>query len=71
MILYDKNCIIYMYIYFVGLSLGIFVSCMNRNKDGIPFYGGEFVDVLKACAQVVTFPCEACDVVWVCVYLLV
>lgn len=34
MILYDGNCIS---IYLVDLFLGIFVSCMNKNRDGIPF----------------------------------
>ena len=33
MIFYDENCI---FICLVGLSLGIFVFCMNRSLDGIP-----------------------------------
>ena len=35
MILYDENCITS--IYLMGLFLGIFVLCTNRNKYGILF----------------------------------
>lgn len=34
MILYDGN---YIYMYLMGVYLGIFVSCINRNIDGIMY----------------------------------